>query len=663
METNSKRKRDSLSHILKSAISDSNRANLLYELSLEYVNIDLEISLKYARQAEELSVQKGLSNIWSKTIYIQGCAFLNYSKPDSARKYFYRAINAYKKVDDQKGLAASYNGLASSYFYEKAIDSSLSNYKKAVEIDKKTNQPVKAALVLSNISVILADFGMYHESLDYAFEAIEIFKEEKAVTYYPIIYENIGSYYRQLKEFKLAKEYFYKWIAHPSESETNKIYAYSELGWTYYLENDYDSALIFMNKALSLQEPGMSDSKFGSIYSRVADVYLSMENTDSAYVYLTRAKEKFEKSQIVYEKQSIQQKFILYYYLKNNYTKAINKSAELLNDSTINLENRTKTNELLFKSYLALNNYKKAFEYQKIYFALKDSMNFSENSRLIFQKQKEYEYEQKEQQVKAEYEKHLYQSKAESSKRRLTIIILIISLGALILILSIISYSLRIKKRDNKTLIKQKEEIEQQEKLASRLLRELNHRVKNNLQMVSALFTMQIYKYKNPEVVQALKDARYRVDCLSLLHQHLYNRDYNLTPPMDVYIEDLANNILMVSGMDEVVDLKLKIDKINLKVEQSAHIGLIINELITNAVKYGVDPQQTGNWIEVAFGMEEDKSILRVSDAGLNKVCAATNDSSSFGLKLVETLSEQYGGNVLVNFGETSDVIVELFLN
>jgi two-component sensor histidine kinase len=138
-----------------------------------------------------------------------------------------------------------------------------------------------------------------------------------------------------------------------------------------------------------------------------------------------------------------------------------------------------------------------------------------------------------------------------------------------------------------KLLDSQVNELSEKDKFNKSLIRELNHRVKNNIQLISGLITLQTYSTNNQEVVSTLQEARNRLDSIMILHQHLYQRDLTIEPNIAEYIQALLHYIAQSSNLEEVADMDVEIENMELPINLSVHIGLIINELIINVAKYG----------------------------------------------------------------------------
>lgn len=212
-------------------------------------------------------------------------------------------------------------------------------------------------------------------------------------------------------------------------------------------------------------------------------------------------------------------------------------------------------------------------------------------------------------------------------------------------------------------LNKQVVDLEAKDRLSSKLFKELNHRVKNNLQMVSSLFSMQVYKHKNQETVQALNRARNRIDSIAILHQYMYQKEKLPNPSLKKYIQKLAEYVAHASGFAGQVELQLEVEKTNRTIEETTHIGLIVNELLTNSFKYGMNPQLGENLVKVEIKRIKDGLLILVSDSGCGfpKGFELTGDNS-FGLELVSTIAMQYNGELKVynEQGAVSSVFLAL---
>ena len=173
------------------------------------------------------------------------------------------------------------------------------------------------------------------------------------------------------------------------------------------------------------------------------------------------------------------------------------------------------------------------------------------------------------------------------------------------------------------------------------LLKEQNHRVKNNLQMISSLLSLQSERLMSADAKEALSDSQSRVSSVALLHRMLYEGEQIGIVNMRQYLESLLEEITY--SVHRQVDYDLKVpNQLNLPVEKSTSIGLIINELVTNSVKH------TEGWenlhLIIHIGQEEGQLVLNYKDNGPGVSPEVWERSSSFGNQLVRIQSLQLKG-------------------
>jgi two-component sensor histidine kinase len=180
------------------------------------------------------------------------------------------------------------------------------------------------------------------------------------------------------------------------------------------------------------------------------------------------------------------------------------------------------------------------------------------------------------------------------------------------------------------------------------LLQEIHHRVKNNLQVISSLINMQARRLEDASSRDALQECQTRVQAIALIHEKLYqSRDYSRVP-FSEYAKSLAANVFGATGVaPTAIALDLEIENLSLAVDKAIPCGLILNELITNAVKHAFPDARQGT-VRVELRKAGDREIvLSVGDNGIGMSARFDlANSSSLGLWLVYTLVEQLEGQV-----------------
>lgn len=179
------------------------------------------------------------------------------------------------------------------------------------------------------------------------------------------------------------------------------------------------------------------------------------------------------------------------------------------------------------------------------------------------------------------------------------------------------------------------------------LLREIHHRVKNNLQIISSLLRLQSESIKSRKYLRIFRDAWSRIESMSLIHEELYQaRDLSKVNLLE-YIQGLAAKLFHSYGIDtDRIRLQLNIEQIELSIDAGVICGLILNELLTNSLKYAFPDQRSG-CITLTLQQDQTQTRLQVQDDGIG-IPADFDwaETDSLGLQLVSTLTEQLEGTI-----------------
>lgn len=180
------------------------------------------------------------------------------------------------------------------------------------------------------------------------------------------------------------------------------------------------------------------------------------------------------------------------------------------------------------------------------------------------------------------------------------------------------------------------------------LLKEVHHRVKNNLQIVASLLNLQANRARSRQVVDLLRDTRNRVHSMALLHEVLYRSENLARINFAAYVQELCRQLMRSFGPEAGrIELENRIPKIGLPLEHSVPCGLIITELVSNALKHAFPGGRTGR-ISVELDHADGRQIrLRVSDDGVGlPEGMEIGDTTTLGLKLVSNLANQLDGQL-----------------
>ena len=399
------------------------------------------------------------------------------------------------------------------------------------------------------------------------------------------------------EDFKRAKKDYARGLELAKSFGDSTIMAkvLSKMGILFQNEGKPDSALIYYNKDLELSEALGSDYMIMNSNINLGGFYSQNGDLESGLNYLETAADFARES-------------------KNNH-----EYGEIL--------------KLLAKNREDAGDFKASIAHLNQFISFKDSMLNERRVKEIAELEQKYEAEIKEATIAAN-EKLI--------ARQRSALLLAIAAAGMLFGLAILFYrNFKLKKRANEQLQKKNDEI-------NLLIKEIHHRVKNNLQILASLLNLQSRYIKDPNALDAVKEGKNRVESMSLLHQKLYLGDNISSVNMPEYIKNLAENILSTFGYDSQPErLQMEIENINLDIDTAIPLGLIINELLTNSLKYAFSGKPQEAKVELHLRVDPEKQLfLRIADNGKNG-STAQSSGTSFGLSLVDMLSKKLKGAIL----------------
>jgi len=205
----------------------------------------------------------------------------------------------------------------------------------------------------------------------------------------------------------------------------------------------------------------------------------------------------------------------------------------------------------------------------------------------------------------------------------------------------------------------EKEVIAQSLKEKDTLLREIHHRVKNNLQVISALLTLQSKYVDDDKALSALKEGQGRVHSMALIHQDLYQHDNLKGVNAKNYFEKLTNTLIETYQTKESsVELRSEIDPILLDVDTMIPLGLIVNELISNALKHAFRHRDSG-LILIEMKERDQQLFLKIEDDGSGADLQIL-EKKSFGFSLIRSFARRLDAELIINSDQGLEVIMQI---
>jgi two-component sensor histidine kinase len=289
--------------------------------------------------------------------------------------------------------------------------------------------------------------------------------------------------------------------------------------------------------------------------------------------------------------------------------------------------------------YTKVGDYKKAFQYQKKYAELAIAEAEKTNEKSIRESELQFNILQKDQEIaKKQTERNLFLG----------------GLVTVLLVIGLLYHNFRIKQNTNAQLESLNLDLENKNHLLDKrnaenelLLKEIHHRVKNNLEVVSSLLALQLAKINDPNVQEAMLASQNRVHSMGILHQKLYQSEHLAFIEMKDYFENLCENILDSYNETDRVKVTIEMKELNLDVDTAVPLGLIVNELFTNALKYAF-PKGIKGMIKLNLESLPNGNLnLIVADNGVGKILNSLPKGTGFGTELIDLLTRQIDGKLV----------------
>ena len=194
------------------------------------------------------------------------------------------------------------------------------------------------------------------------------------------------------------------------------------------------------------------------------------------------------------------------------------------------------------------------------------------------------------------------------------------------------------------------------------LMKEVHHRVKNNLQIISSLLDMQSMSIKDSTAAEAIKESKNRVQSMALIHQNLYHDGNIRGIKIDDYLKHLAHSLFDSYNIDSnKTKLVTDIEPLYLDVDTVVPLGIIVNELITNSIKYAFTTAPGGQ-VSILLKSQHEQLFFQIKDSGKGFPADWTPDSNrSFGYQLIKAFAKKLKARL--NVYNDGGAVIELQIN
>lgn len=601
---------------LSSSKKDNEKLLHYSDLSWEYSSYHLDSALFYANKTLQLARATKNQHYLATAYNRIGLAYDNFNQLDSAIKNYNTALTLRVNLKDTLAASNTLNDIGACYFYQSLLDSAAKYYLKAAELRHKINDEKSLAQSYNNLGIVHRKQENYDKAIEFYQLSLKLKHKLKDEEGELNSLQNLSVVYQQLHKFKEAEKYSLQALnlANKLNNEAEIANVNISLGVIYRNINELDKAKSHLLEA----------NNFLQTNGRKEDLAICLNNLGILYT------------------------------AKNDERKAI----EYLEQSLI-IALALNRGELIKDNYLALaNNYEKsdkikAFEYYKKGTILKDSLLNESKLKFINSLSEKYQAKQRNLEIKQlQSENDIQQLLVENAnKKRQNVVLVLIAVVLILLLLTGLFFNIRktAKALENKNQIINKSLSEKEV-----LLREIHHRVKNNLQIITGLLELQESLHTDENVRNIVSEAQGRIKTMALIHEMLYQTDDISNINLYNYVQLLVNSIesgfsIKLNSVIKTFELK----DVQFNIDTIIPIGLILNELVSNSYKYVFVPE-LGNTLMISVNqLENEYWQLTVKDNGQG---VANNGEGSrkgsFGLRLVKMLSRQLNGKVEYKFND-----------
>lgn len=587
------------------AIPDTLHIDAMLYRALILNNSNTDSAEILAQKALKLSLpinyKKGISRAYLRIGVLLG----REGNIDSALVYLRKAVKIRIETRDKMALAGAYREISYLYKATNNFDSAFYYCLKALRINEQIGDKSEIGINSNDVGTLLLEYGNYTEAKKYFDKGLELVIASKDSSFLGLIYNSIGEYYYKLSEYNSAKQNFMKALVintniknehAASQNQTNLGACYLEL-------NQFILAKNYYKKSIDFYVKNKVELELAIIYNALGTISFKENLQDSAIKFL-------------------------------------NKSISIASrNGFIDIE--ALSYKTLAKTYELSGKFTKALEAERKYEKLNDSIFTREKIKQIADMQTKYDTDKKDKEIVILNSEN--KLKSIENKRQLIVIIatliLLITIG---LFLGLVFYQKRritLEKLRSDQLVLDKE----------MLIKEIHHRVKNNLEVISSLLELQSEGIKDHVAKAAVVEGQNRVQAIALIHHQLYRTDDVASVEFRLFVSELYKQIESIFKKDDsIIQFEILANEMNISIDAAVPIGLILNELLTNTFKYAIsNTKQNKIIIELipADQGELNTIIFRDNGPGMPE-SIDIEKSNSLGMKVIKLLTRQLGGKL-----------------
>ena len=584
--------------------------------------------------------------------------------PQLSLQYARRGLVIARSINDPRLLAAGHQRAGEAFFQSGANDSAEASYRRALDLANLAYDDSLTAAALNSIGFMAYLRGNFALAIEHCNQALIIAQRAGDLHLKIRVINNLGLAAQSLGSSPDDRSYFLLALTMATDlADTDGIaITLNHLGNWRFGKQPPDSAMYYYRRALTLRQHIESNTNaIAVLLNNIGNVLRMEKDHQGAMDYYQRSLAISTRTGSRNLEATTYKNMAILARQTGDYTHALEYARRAKSISLeIGLSRIAfQSAEQIARTLAERGEYRSAFENLLEYISLKDSLDSQESRRRAADLQVRFESERKERQIQ---ELELTQEKTFRNFL-LSVIGMTIVLGTLLIWLYREKSKAARETASQKTeleglygeLVNKNVRLEESEsglrsmlKEKDVLLKEIHHRVKNNLQVVSSLLSLQSSTVTDDQTLALLKESQDRIRAMALVHERLYRSSDFAGVDMKGYLADLVGN-LRSSYRTDRLKVTVETNDVQVSLDTAIPLGLIVSELVTNAFKHGFPNEANGIVKVTTHATGTDECTLVVEDNGVGMPPGYTvNTASSLGLHLVNILVQQIGGQLSV---------------
>jgi len=575
--------------------------------------------------------------------------FLPYEDADK-EMYLRRALRSYERLDDKIKQIDIWNRIVDVHFRQSKIDSVKIELLRT--LDMQDSIGFKHTHYTHNVmSWVEFVMGNPYKGLYHATQAVKVMETTRDTTFASFFYLRLGSAYQSLGHHDEALLWLERSITKDFR-KNNRLLWYKSFFVVVQVLADlkrYEEGLKVVKEIIDEYPPDNEFDKMSVAYisGLCYEGLRQFDKAEGAYREMVRWADQLHDKQMAKDKSHAYALFSFFLANHNKHQEArtyVTKARGLLSKGSL-VGTRLQIYQAEFKIDSASGNHLAAIRDYKSFTALKDSLFNVNRTKQIEELKIQYETERQQKDLDLLSQKSAFQQ-SQLQNERLTKNITTGGSILLVILLALLYHRFRGNQQKEREINKKNSALQKLVEEKEWLLKEIHHRVKNNLQVVVSLLSTQSSYLDNEPAQIAIRNSQHRMHAMSLIHQQLYQSDNVATIKMSGYIHELVNYLKESLHTGDKIEFEENVNDIELDVSQAVPVGLILNEAITNSIKYAFANREKGT-ICVTMKRQDSRFdiILKIRDNGSGFPAEFdVQEVTSFGLSLIKGLTKQLGG-------------------